>query len=72
MVKNLPANTGDVKRCGFNPWVRKIPWKRAWQPIPKFLSGEFLPKDREAWQATVHGVAELDVLERLTLSLSHI
>ena len=21
------------KRHGFDPWVRKIPWKRAWQPI---------------------------------------
>ena len=24
-VKNLPANTGRCKRCGFNPWVREIP-----------------------------------------------
>ena len=22
------------KRCGFNPWVRKIPWSRKWQPTP--------------------------------------
>ena len=28
------------KRCGFDPWVRKIPWKRAWQPTPVFLTGE--------------------------------
>ena len=28
------------KRRGFNPWVRKIPWRRAWQPIPVFLPGE--------------------------------
>ena len=28
--------------------------------------------EREAWQATVHGVTELDMFERLTLSLSHI
>ena len=26
MVKNLPANAGDVKTCGIDPWVRKIPW----------------------------------------------
>ena len=30
------------KRCGFEPWVRKIPWRRAWQPIPVFLPGESL------------------------------
>ena len=28
------------KRCGFDPWVGKIPWRRAWQPTPVFLSGE--------------------------------
>ena len=27
------------KRCGLNPWVRKIPWKRAWQTPPTFLPG---------------------------------
>ena len=30
VVKNLPANAGDIKRPGFDPWVRRIPWKRAW------------------------------------------
>jgi len=25
---------------GFNPWVGKIPWRRAWQPAPVFLLGE--------------------------------
>ena len=25
---------------GFNPWVGKIPWRRAWQPTPVFLPGE--------------------------------
>ena len=29
VVKNPPANAGRLKRCGFNPWVRKIPWKKA-------------------------------------------
>ena len=24
----------------FDPWVRKIPWRRAWQPTPVFLPGE--------------------------------
>ena len=38
MVKNLPVKAGD-KRHGFDPGVRKIPWKRAWQPTPVFLPG---------------------------------
>ena len=28
------------KRCGFDPWLWKIPWRRAWQPTPVFLPGE--------------------------------
>ena len=28
------------RTCGFNPWVRKIPWRRAWQPTPVFFPGE--------------------------------
>ena len=24
-----------------NPWVRKIPWRKAWKLIPVFLPGEF-------------------------------
>ena len=40
VVKNLPANAGDV-RCGFDPWVRKIPWNKKWYPIPVFLPGKF-------------------------------
>ena len=25
---------------GFNPWVWKIPWRKAWPPTPVFLPGE--------------------------------
>ena len=28
------------KRHGFDPWVGKIPWRRAWRPTPLFLSRE--------------------------------
>ena len=28
------------KRQGFDPWMGKIPWWRAWQPTPVFLPGE--------------------------------
>ena len=26
-----------LRRCGFDPWVGNIPWRRAWQPIPVFF-----------------------------------
>ena len=29
------------KRLGLNPWVRKSPWRRKWQPTPVFLPGKF-------------------------------
>ena len=35
--------TCQCRRCrkhGFLSWVRKIPWRRAWQPTPVFLPGE--------------------------------
>ena len=48
VVKNLPANIGDAGNMGsipesggFHPWVRKIPWRRKWQPTPVFLPGKF-------------------------------
>ena len=40
VVKNSPANADRRKRHGFNPWMGKIPWRRAWQPTVVFLPGE--------------------------------
>ena len=39
VVKNPPANAGD-KKLGFDSWITKISWRRAWQPTPGFLPGE--------------------------------
>ena len=38
-VKN-PPEMKEMWRCGFNPWVRKISWRRKWQPTPVFLPGK--------------------------------
>ena len=40
MVKNPPANAGDARDVGWDPWVRKIPWRRKWLPTLVFLPGE--------------------------------
>ena len=39
-VKNPPVML-ETQKCGFDPWVRKIPWNRKWQPTLVFLSGKF-------------------------------
>ena len=48
MVKNLPA----MQEPGFNPWVGKIPWRRAWKSTLVWI----IPMDRGTCQATAHGV----------------
>ena len=40
LVKNLPVNEEDSKRCEFGPWVGKIPWRRTRQTAPVFFPGE--------------------------------
>ena len=43
MVKNPPANAGDVRDMAReDPWLGKIPWRRVWQPTPVLLPGEIL------------------------------
>ena len=37
---NGKESTCQCRRYGFDPWVRKIPWRRKWQPAPVFLPGE--------------------------------
>ena len=57
LVKNLPA----CGRPGFNPWVGKVPWRRARLPIPVFWPGEFHGL-YSAWDRK-----ELDMTEWLSL-----
>ena len=59
---------GQYRRYGrrrFNPWVGKMPWRRAWQPTPVFLLEN--PMDGGAWQGYIPwGPKEADTTERLT------
>ena len=45
----------------FSPWVRKIPWKRAWQPTPASSPGE--SHGRRSPAGYSHRVAELNATE---------
>ena len=40
VVKKPACECRRHKRLRFDPWVMKIPWRRAWQPTPVFLSRE--------------------------------
>ena len=39
-LKKKKKSAGLCRRCRFDLWVRKIPWRREWQPTSVFLSGE--------------------------------
>ena len=56
------------RRRQFDPWVRKILWRRKWQPTAVFLPGKSM--DTGAWRATGHGVAESDTTTRLSMHLT--
>ena len=49
LVRHLPGLPGwlscerihlQSRRPGFDPWLRKIPWRRKWQPTPVLLPGK--------------------------------
>ena len=42
------------KRYSFDPWVGKITWRRAWQPLQYSCLEN--PMDRGVWQAIVHSI----------------
>ena len=62
MIKNLPA----MQETKFDPWVRKIHWRREWLPTSVFLPGEFQRKlsGYSPWDRK-----ESDTTEQITLSL---
>jgi len=39
-VKKPSCQCRRHRRCGFDPKVRKIPWRRAWQATPVCLPGK--------------------------------
>ena len=57
----------QCRRCEFDPWAGKIPWRRKWQPTPVFLPRESL--GRQSLVGYVHGVAkESDAAEQLSMT----
>ena len=57
----------QCRRCGFNPWVGKIPWRREWLLTPVFLPVEFHGQ-RSLVGYSPWGRKEADTTEGLTFS----
>ena len=55
-----------MQRCGFNPWIRKTPWRRKWQPTPVFLPGKSHGQ-RSLVGCSPWGCKELDMNELLSV-----
>ena len=62
MVENPPASVGDIGSV--SAWVRKIRWRRAWQPTPVFLPGE----SHGQRSLVVCGAAESDTTEHARIA----
>ena len=64
-VKNPPA-VQETQRHGFDSRVRKIPWRRKWQPTPVFLPGKSHgQRGQGGYSSWV--LKELDTTERLNM-----
>ena len=61
VVKNLPANAGEVGDLGSIPGSGKFPAGGHGNPFQYSCLEN--PMDRGAWGATVHGVSESEVTE---------
>ena len=50
----------QCRRIGFDPWVRKIPWRRKWQSTPIFLPRK--SHGQRSLGAIAHGIAKESVM----------
>ena len=60
--KESICQRGRHERHRLDPWLRKIPWRRAGQPSPVFLSGESHGQ-RSLAGYSPRGCTELDMTE---------
>ena len=60
----------QYRRCEFDPWARKIPWRREWQPTSVLLPGEFHGQ-RSLVGYSPRDLKESDMTEQLIHTHTH-
>ena len=77
MGRSIPPDGASGKesacqcgRCWFDSWVRKIPWRREWQPTPVFLPGKSHGQ-RSLERYGPRGCRESDTSEHACMQTSH-
>ena len=73
VYRDFPSGSDgkESAHTGFSPWVRKIPWRREWQPTPVFLPGEshgqrslagynLWVANSQTWLSDYHSLKELN------------
>ena len=73
--QHLRSKCRRHKRCRFDPWVRKIPWRKKWEPTPVFLPGKphgqrslvgYSPWDHKE-SGTTEGLTHIHTTKRLQM-----
>ena len=65
---SVKESARQSRKCGFDPWVRKIPWRKKWQLIPIFLPWK---SHGQRNQTIVHGIAKaLDIVTKLQQNIT--
>ena len=71
LSKESTCQCRRCKRCWFNSQIRKIPWKRKWQPTPVFLPGKsYGQRSLVGYSPWSH--KESDTTEQLSMHTNHL
>ena len=60
--KKKKKSTYQYRRCGFNLWVKKFPWRRKWQPVFSGIPAWEIHGQKSLTGYSIQGPKELDMI----------